>query len=64
MISKIKILRHNLALWEGHFDYFHGQKTRFMDFLKVALMLFGNFLGIIFDIERPTCKRIFSMKGG
>ena len=31
MTSEIKILAQNLALWDCHFDYFQGQKTRFLE---------------------------------
>ena len=62
MASKIKILGQNLALWEGHFDHFGGQKSRFLDFLKVGLEFFCC-LGIIFGLERATFRRIFSSKG-
>ena len=63
MTSKIKILGQNLALWEGHFDHFGGQKSRFLDFLKVVLELFRSCLGIIFGLKRSTFRCIFSLKG-
>ena len=63
MTSKIKILRQNLALWEGNFDHFQGQKTRFLDFLKVVLEMFRSCLGIIFGLKRLTFGCIFSSKG-
>ena len=47
MASQIKFLRPNLALWEGHYDHFQGQKTRFLGFLKVGLELFRSCLGIV-----------------
>ena len=37
MTSNIKILSQKLALWEGHFDHFWGQKSRFLDFLEGVL---------------------------
>ena len=42
MTSKIKILGQNLALSEGHFDNFGGQKSRFLDFLKFFLGMFRS----------------------
>ena len=62
MTSKIKILGQNLALWEGHFDHFGGQKSRFLDFLKVFLELFRSCLGIIFGFRKRTFKYIFSSR--
>ena len=63
MTSKIKILCQNLALWEGHFDHFQGQKSRFLGFLKVVLEMFRSCLGIIFGLKMPTFSCIFSSKG-
>ena len=63
MTSKIKIFGQNLALWEGHFDHFQGQKTRFLDFLKVVLEMFRSYLGIVLGLKRPTFSCIFSSKG-
>ena len=63
MTSKIEILGQILAFWEGHFDYFQGLKTHFLDFLKVVLELFRSCLGIIFDHKRRIFKFIFSSKG-
>ena len=40
LTSKIKILDQNLTLRGGHFDHFQGQKSRFLDFLKVVLEMF------------------------
>ena len=31
-----------MTLWEGHFDYFQGRKSRFQGFLKVGLVLFRS----------------------
>ena len=45
------------------FDHFWGQKSRFLDFLKVLLELFMKCLGIIFGLKRPTFGCIFSSKG-
>ena len=63
MTSKIKILSQNLALLEGQFDHFGGQKSRLYDFLKVGLELFRRCLGIIFGLKSATFRRIFSSKG-
>ena len=63
MTSKIKIFGQNLALWEGHFDHFQGQKSRFLGFLKVVLEMFRSCLGIIFGLKMPTFSYIFSSKG-
>ena len=51
MTSKIENFSPNLALWEGHFDDFQGQKIRFMSFLKVGLELFRSCLGISFCLK-------------
>ena len=56
-------LRPSFALWEGLFDHFRGQKTRFLGFLKVDLELFINRLGIIFGLKRSIFVCIFSSKG-
>jgi len=40
-----------------------GLKSRFLDFFKVLLELFRKFLGIVFDLKRPTFGCIFSSKG-
>ena len=61
--SKIKILGKNLALWEGHFDYFGAQKSRFLDILKVGLEMFRSCFGIIFGLKRRTVRCIFCLKG-
>ena len=63
MASKIKILGQNLALWEGHFDDFGVQKSRFLDILKVGLELFRSCLGIIFGLKRRYFGCIFDSKG-
>ena len=63
MTPKIKILGQNLAPWEGHFDHFQGQKTRFQGFLKVGLELFRSCLGIILSFKRPNFMFIYSSKG-
>ena len=63
MTSKIKIFGQNLALWEGHFDHFQGQKSRFLGFLKVVLEMFRSCLGIIFGLKMLTFSCIFSSKG-
>ena len=63
MISKIKILSQKLALWEGHFDHFWGQKSRFFDFLKGVLELFRSCLGIIFGLKKLIFRCIFTLKG-
>ena len=63
MTSKIKILGQNLALWEGHFDHFQGQKSRFLGFLKVVLEMFRSCLGIIFGLKMLTfsCIKLVSI---
>ena len=63
MTSKIKIFGQKLALWEGHFDHFGGQKSCFLDFLKVALEMLRSWLCIIIGFKRPTFMCIFSSKG-
>ena len=63
MASKIKILGQKLALLEGHFDHFGGQKSRFFDFLKVGFELFRSCLGIILGLKSLTFRCIFSSKG-
>ena len=62
MTSKIKFLGQNFALWEGNFDHFQGQKSRFFDFLTVFLELFGSCLGIIFGLKSPNFSYIFGSK--
>ena len=62
MTSKIEIYGQILALGECHFDNFQGQKTSFLDFLKVALELFRSWLGIIFELKTPIVRRIFSLE--
>ena len=52
-----------LALWEGHFDHFGVQKSRFLDFLIVVLEMFRRCLGIVFGLKRLSVRRIFSSKG-
>ena len=63
LTSKIKNFGQKLALWEGHFHHFGGQKSRFLDFLKVVLEMLRSWLGIIFGFKRPTFMCIFSSKG-
>ena len=63
MTSKIEILGQILAFWEGHFDYFQGLKTHFLDFLKVVLELFRSCLGIIFGFKSHTFRCTFDSKG-
>ena len=65
MTSKIKILGQNLnlALGEGHFDHFQGQKTRFLGFFKVGLELFRSCLSIVFGPKIPNFRCIFRSKG-
>ena len=63
MTSKIKILCQNVALWEANFDHFGGQKSRFLDFLKVVLEMFRSCLDIIFGLKSLTFKCIISSKG-
>ena len=63
LTSKIKFFCQKLALWEGHFDHFGAQKSRFLDFLKVVLEMFRSCLGIIFGLKRPNFRCIFSSKG-
>ena len=63
MTSKIQISGQNLALWEGHFEHFQGQKARFLDFKKVGLGLFRSCLGIIFGLKTLICVCVFSSKG-
>ena len=41
-------------IWGVIFDYFGGQKSRFLDFFKVVLELFKKCLGIVFDLKRTT----------
>ena len=57
------MLGQNLALCEGNFDHFQGQKTRFLGFLKVHLEMFSSCLGIVFGFKRSTFSRSFSLKG-
>ena len=59
MSSKIKIVCQNLGLFEGHFDHFQGQKTCFLNILKVGLELFRSCLGIIFGFKIATLRSIF-----
>ena len=63
MTSKIKILCQNMSLKEGNFGYFQGQKTCFLEFLKVGLEMFRSFLGIVFGLKSPNFRCIFSSKG-
>ena len=44
----------------GHFG---GQKNRILAIFKVVLELFKKYLGIIFDIKRPSFGSIFSSFG-
>ena len=60
---KNRNLRAIFGPWEYHFDHFQGQKTRFVDFLKVVLELFKSCLGIIFDLKSHNFRCIFSSKG-
>ena len=50
MTSKIKIFGQILALWEGHFNHFWGQKSGFWDFFKVVLELLRKCLDIVFGL--------------
>ena len=61
MTFKIKIVGQILALWEGHFDQFRGQKTRFLGFMIGCLELFRSYLSI-FGLERPFFRFIFRTK--
>ena len=45
------------------FDNFGGQKSRFLDFFKVVLNLFGKCLGFIFGLKKPISECIFSSIG-
>ena len=60
MTSKIKIVGKILAFWEGHFDHFQGQRTCFLEFLKVGLELYRSYLNIVFGLKMPTFRCIFS----
>ena len=53
MTSKIKIF--------GQLDHFGGQKSRFLDFLKVVLEMFRSFLGIVFGLKSLTLA-VFSAR--
>ena len=63
MISEIKILGKILPSERVNFGLFWGQKTRFLDFLKVVQELFRSCLGIDIGLKRPTFGCIFSLKG-
>ena len=63
MTSTIEILGRILTLWEGHFRPFQGQKTRFLEFFKVALDLFRNCLSIVFGFKRPSFCVFSAPKG-
>ena len=52
-----------MTLWQEHLDHFGGQKSRFLDFLKVVLEMLRSWLGIIFGFKRLTFMCIFSLKG-
>ena len=59
MTSKIQILGQNLALWEGHFDNFQGQESRFLDLFKALLELFRSRIGIFLALKEQ-CLRVSS----
>ena len=40
-------------IWGVIFDNFGGQKSRFLDFFKAVLDLFGKCLGFVFGLKRP-----------
>ena len=40
--------------WHSSFVHFGGRKSRFLDFFKVVLDLFGKCLGFVFCRKRPT----------
>ena len=46
MALEIKILAQILALWQGRVYDFYGQKTCFLVFSRIILLLFSNDLGI------------------
>ena len=60
---KTTISTPNLALREGHFYHFRGQKSRFLDFLKVVVEIFRSYFGIIFGLKMLSFRCIFSSKG-
>ena len=43
--------RSNFDPRRGSFSTISGQKTRFLDFFKVVLELFRNYLRIVFDVK-------------
>ena len=61
--SQKSTLLTKLPSWYPWFGHVGGQKSRFLDFLKVVLGMFRSCLGIIFGLKRPTFKCIFSSKG-
>ena len=63
MTSEIKIWGQILLSERVNLGLFWGQKTRFLDFLKVVQKLFRSCLGIVIALRRPTFGCIFSSKG-
>ena len=59
---KPEFLTQILALWEGHFDHFQGQKTCFLDFLKVGVELFRSSFGIVFGLKMCTFSSFLARK--
>ena len=45
------------------FGNFQGQKSRFLDILKIVLEMFWKCLSIIFDLKKLTFWCIYSSKG-
>ena len=63
MTSKIKILCQILALREGNFGHFQGQKTGLLGFMKVGVEMFRGCLDIVFGFKSPNYRFVFSSKG-
>ena len=63
MTSNLKIFGQKLALWEGHFDHFGGQKSSFLTFWKLFWRCLGH-LGTILNFKLPTYKWVFYSIGG
>ena len=49
--------------FEGSFLTILGVKSRFLDFFKIVLDLFGKCLSIVFGLKVPTFGCILSSKG-
>ena len=52
-VNKMKFFGQILPLDMVIYGHFWGQKSRFLDFFKVARELFKNRLGIVFRLKRP-----------